>query len=274
MKRLILCTAFLFILCSAANAEYLFHAVFPKDSVTIDGRILRENDIKKLTLDDVQKEIKKHPEEYIRIGDLFELCAKYNNNEQILQSLIDALKLPIKEQQEYLNRILNYSVKTTNNVEIIKKLTKLGANTDVRGYENRTVLMEALANNNLDIARYLIEAGADVKGRDERGNTALIILTERMKDAPDIVQMLIDRGVNVNAKNHDCCTAIGWTMACGLGKTYDLLVRAGVKASKMTADPNIPPLRNESCRRYCKNIYTSIRCLDEDDKTNVLDNRK
>jgi ankyrin repeat protein len=124
-------------------------------------------------------------------------------------------------------------------------LVEAGANINATGYDKRTALLGALERNpNLDIARYLIEAGADVKARDNRGNTTLLHLTSQMVDAPDIVKMLIDRGVDINAKNASCKTAYGLAGACGLENTRKLLVKAGHKDITVKT----------SCEKYSKFI--------------------
>jgi len=196
----------------------------PDGPAVVNGRELKYEDYPKLTLDEVKKEVSEHPDKYYQLTFLFWICAVYNNDERILQVLIDELKINPARQQNYLDRIFGSAVRNSNNVEIIKKLVGLGA--EIKG----DILLQALQRNpNLDIARYLIEAGADVKAKDKNGNTALIYLFDREPkvDAPDIVQKLIDGGVDVN--DYDLKNPLEYAHVCKLKKSEKLLIKAGAK---------------------------------------------
>ena len=77
----------------------------------------------------------------------------------------------------------------------------------------------------------MIEAGADVKAKDNNGNTALIYLFDREPkvDAPDIVQKLIDGGVDVN--DYDLKNPLEYAHVCKLKKSEKILIKAGVITS-------------------------------------------
>jgi len=196
---------------------------YPKGPSIVNGKeLVTADDVKNLTLEEVKKEVSEHPNKYSKISFLFGDCAIFNNNEKILQFLIDKLDEDLSFKHEYINWIFNDVVSTTNNLKIVKMLVKLGAKVD------GDALLNSLSNkNNLDIARYLIEAGADVTVKDKYGTTALGYLISTKVDAPDIVQKLIDGGIDVNA--YDLKNPLEYAHVCGLKETEKLLIKAGAK---------------------------------------------
>jgi ankyrin repeat protein len=163
-------------------------------------------------------------------------AASVNENTNILKKLIE-LGANINSIDKYGNTVLINASRFNKNLDVIKMLVEAGANINATGYDKRTALLGALERNpNLDIARYLIEAGADVKARDNYGYTALHYLVKSEVDAPDIVQTLIDKGVDIEAKTSGCNRAIDYAKACNLSKTSELLLKAGSEPSRVVVD--------------------------------------
>ncbi len=154
--------------------------------------------------------------------------ASYNNNSETTESLI-SLGANVNASSQYGLTSLMYA-SINDKLDNVKVLLANGADINAKDSDGITPLMRALANNHLDIARYLIEAGADVTVKDKDGNTALVYLLDRDEkvDAPDIVQMMIDGGVDVNASK--CQIPLEYAHVCGLKETEKLLVKAGAKA--------------------------------------------
>jgi ankyrin repeat protein len=100
-------------------------------------------------------------------------------------------------------------------VDCEKVLVDAGADINVLDPELRTPLVEALINGHYDAAALLIERGADVNAADQVGRTPLYAavddhtMPQSNRPAPkeidnartsmDIIQMLLDKGANVNA---------------------------------------------------------------------------
>jgi len=257
MKKIIT-LAMIIIISLTFNTQAEVHYVIsddPDGPAIVNGRELKYEDYPKLTLDEVKKEVSEHPDKYYQLTFLFWICAVYNNDERILQVLIDELKINPARQQNYLDRIFGSAVRNSNNVEIIKKLVGLGA--EIKG----DILLQALQRNpNLDIARYLIEAGADVTVKDKRGNTALIYLFDRKPkvDAPDIVQKLIDGGVDVNAT--ECRRPLDYAHACKFKKSEELLIKAG--ATPLSTFEILEKRGLNDCERYSNmscNVFSDPR---------------
>jgi len=112
------------------------------------------------------------------------------------------------------------------NLILVDLLVKAGANLETQAtWGNRdtalltacrpvdTALMTAKVPQSYDkiseIVKYLINAGADVSARDQRGNTALFLLCEENKfNTMSNVQLLVERGANVDAVRNDGFTVL------------------------------------------------------------------
>jgi len=154
---------------------------------------------------------------------------------------------------------LGLAAGNNKNIDVIKLLVSKGANINAKGYEGQTPLLRALKYTpNLDIARYLIEAGADVKAKDKNGNTALIYLFDREPkvDAPDIVQKLIDGGVDVN--DYDLKNPLEYAHVCKLKKSEKLLIKAGAKMKKENSPERLERI-DFNCEKYSTYSWADIQ---------------
>jgi ankyrin repeat protein len=137
-------------------------------------------------------------------------------------------------------------------LDLVKMYLLLRAKINLKDADGETPLMHALRNKNLKVARYLIEAGADVKARDDKGNTTLLHLVKKEIDAPDIVKLLIDKGVDTTAENYYCRTAMQFAEACGLSATAKILENAGIEPSgKESTDKNCTNTKNHWGEVFC-----------------------
>jgi ankyrin repeat protein len=177
--------------------------------------------------------------------------AKSNKNPIVSKMLISA-GAKVNYSGEFNSRAIILASGVNKNVEVIKLLINSGADVNARGYKGETPLMHALRNKNLKVARYLIEAGADVKARDDKGNTTLLHLVKKEIDAPDIVKLLIDKGVDTTAENYYCRTAMQFAEACGLSATAKILENAGIEPSgKESTDKNCTNTKNHWGEVFC-----------------------
>ena len=73
-----------------------------------------------------------------------------------------------------------------------------------RGNDCSTALHWAASNGNMNIVEILLDRGIDINSKDTYGNTALHYAA--MNGKMNIVEILVDRGIDINSKNN-----IGWT---------------------------------------------------------------
>ena len=82
--------------------------------------------------------------------------------------------------------------------EVVEVIIKNGADLEVLGTKGYTALMWAAFDNKVDTANVLIDGGAKTETVDLTGNTALMWAA-----APEVTNLLLDAGANVNAVNND-----------------------------------------------------------------------
>ena len=76
-------------------------------------------------------------------------------------------------------------------------------------FEKNNALFYAAASGTVDDVKAAIQNGADVNAKNDKGNTALMMLLDSNSN-PDrnVIKALIVAGVNVNAKNNEGETAL------------------------------------------------------------------
>ena len=82
----------------------------------------------------------------------------------------------------------------------IDKLLHSKVNLNQTDPMGRTLLMEAVLEKRFDLVKILLEHGGDPKLEDHEGSTALHFAAQA--HLPEIVQLLIDKGALVDARDH------------------------------------------------------------------------
>jgi ankyrin repeat protein len=94
------------------------------------------------------------------------------------------------------------------------------------------VLNEAVKRSMTDIAQYLLSHGASLEAKDREGFTLLmqaVLSMEPTAEHDRMVQWLLSKGVDPNAKNDRGETAYQLAARLGIQSTLDLLTKAGAK---------------------------------------------
>ena len=114
-----------------------------------------------------------------------------------------------------------------------KRLLASGADPNEGRFLGAPPLIVALMQHADGAARELIAGGADLKLTDPAGATALHwAATSEIAD-PEIVDLLIAKGVNVNAANKNGETALTWAMRRGYTPVVESLRKAGATDREM-----------------------------------------
>jgi ankyrin repeat protein len=107
---------------------------------------------------------------------------------------------------------------------VVRKLIQHGADVNVTSRKQVTPLMEA-ASHSPRIVDLLISRGANVNARDVLGGTALMMAARGGRG--DIVRVLIKAGADVNAKDNEGRTALSGAVDAGHGQVARLLEQSG-----------------------------------------------
>jgi len=108
----------------------------------------------------------------------------------------------------------------------VRILLEKGADPNARDSEGRNALMVmSLEKRSEDaaelIAETLLNAGCDINAADDKGRTPLIYAV--IYQRPAAVKMLLKRGANINAKDHDGLSALDWAKKSGNEEIIRLL---------------------------------------------------
>ncbi len=118
----------------------------------------------------------------------------------------------------------------TGNKELVKLLIEYGANLNQQDYDGYSALLYVTDNtNNVEIARLLLKAGANPNIKGFGGITPLH--TAVFKGNPEMVELLIEYGADVNAKD-EMKGETPLDLASGLSsneKIRSMLLKAGAK---------------------------------------------
>lgn len=137
------------------------------------------------------------------------------------------------------NNFLNKDWWKTATLEDVKKELKNGANVNAASDEDTTALMHAaIFNQNPEVIETLIDKGANVNAKNKDGSTALT--KAAFNPNPEVIKTLIDEGADVNAKSKSGSTAL--MFAASSQKNPDAvkaLLKAGADANVIDNDGNI-----------------------------------
>ncbi len=117
---------------------------------------------------------------------------------------------------------------TEGHAEIVALLLEHDANPNSAGPGNMSALSAAIAAKHLQIAGQLLQCGADPNTQDQMAGFAPLHYAVMAEDA-GLVQLLIEKGANVNAANNDGATPLMMADAIKHEKIITLLKKAGAK---------------------------------------------
>lgn len=126
------------------------------------------------------------------------------------------------------------------NIDVVSLLIERGAPVDCRGERGDTALMIALKNGKEDAVEFLLQHGADPKAVNDLNQTTLICAAlfardaenEEHKKAIQLIGLLLDQDVAINAKDKDGKTAYDHIQAAYEPEAVNFLKQKGAKLGK------------------------------------------
>jgi ankyrin repeat protein len=165
------------------------------------------------------------------IGDTALIIAADRNHVDIVRMLIKA-KANLDLQEEHQRTALTIAM-DKKNTGIAKLLIEANANLDLQDEDGDTALMIAAGDSNLELVNILINAKANLEIKDTNGNTALLSANY---DAPDVINRLIEAGVDVNTQNDEGDTPLMYMSALGNVDIVELLIENGANLNTLNQD--------------------------------------
>ena len=108
-------------------------------------------------------------------------------------------------------------------ISVVKLLIDKGANVDAKAKQGSTPLMVALENGKTEVAKMLIENDADIEAANNDGYSPL----HAAVNYPDIVEILVNEGLDVNVKTNQGDTPLDLANASGLSDSAKILRENG-----------------------------------------------
>ena len=95
-----------------------------------------------------------------------------------------------------------------------------------------TALHWAALSDNMNIVEILLDRGIDINSKDNNDNTALHLAA--IKGNINIVEILLDRGIDINSKGNDGRTALHWAASNGNMNIVEILLLSLIHISEPT----------------------------------------
>jgi ankyrin repeat protein len=112
-------------------------------------------------------------------------------------------------------------------VAVREQLAK-GAPVDARADAGATALVRAAYGNHVDVAALLVQAGADVNLADDTRQSAYLISTSEVGDDPRLLELAVNSGADVNAKDSFNGTGLIRAAERGHARIVERLLEAGI----------------------------------------------
>ncbi|MFE5804419.1 ankyrin repeat domain-containing protein [Streptomyces sp. NPDC056491] len=121
--------------------------------------------------------------------------------------------------------------------EVVRLLLAAGADPRIVAgpYDEATPLVLAAMNGYTDVARALLDAGAPPGGPVGRIRSVPLILAATAPEggSPELVDLLLDRGADIEETKRDC-TALDWAARAGCPATVERLLERGAALTRRT----------------------------------------
>lgn len=117
-----------------------------------------------------------------------------------------------------------------DDLALVERLLKAGANVDARNDYDATPLSEAAITGNVKVLRALLAAGANVESPNADGQTALMVVARTSN--VEAARLLLERGAAVNAREQwRGQTALMWAAAESQPAMVALLIKHGAEVN-------------------------------------------
>jgi len=139
-----------------------------------------------------------------------------------------------------------YEAVYKGDVDTVRRYLEQGGNVNAKyGFDGNTPLQRAAQNNNKDMVEMLIAKGADVNAKDKDGNTPLQRAAQHNRK--DVAELLIAKGADVNAKynakNKEDYTLLHWAAQNNSKDVAELLIVKGADVNAKEKDGYTPLLQ-------------------------------
>ena len=128
--------------------------------------------------------------------------------------------------QDYRNQTPLMHAAANGHTEVVLALIEKGAHLDVQDTGGSTALIQSLWKGQHATGRVLIDKGADLNKVNKHGMTALHWAVIHHEQDQNIVQSMVDKGVDTAFKSPEHGSALDWAISKGLTGLQQILGKA------------------------------------------------
>ena len=135
------------------------------------------------------------------------------------------------------NTLLHYAVYGDCSKEVLQAIVESGIDVNATNKNGITALMKASRRGNIDAISVLLHAGVDTNIVDGNGNT-LLHYAAYVNCSKEVLQAIVESGVDVNATNRNEITALMTASRRGNIDAISVLLHAGVDPNAVNGNGN------------------------------------
>lgn len=150
-----------------------------------------------------------------------------------------------------------------NNLNTIKFLCDNGCDINHKNYFGYTPLMFMVSNGTTELIKFLLDKGAylNISSTDKKKITPLIISMTNT-DNPKVMNLLIDKGANVNQKIHHGWTPLMMAVKYKNAKAVEILINSGAEINTVNDDgAGALDIAYDNYEKIDENILSIIKTL-------------
>lgn len=146
--------------------------------------------------------------------------------EQVKRLIAEGADINSRGEREFTPLHVTGWGKGPGTVAVAEMLIQKGADVNARAKWRETPLTEATSFGHIALAKLLVDKGTDPDAACEQGCTPLHHAVNR-QDMPELVELLIANGANIQARDNTGGTPLHWAARFGREKATELLVAKG-----------------------------------------------
>jgi ankyrin repeat protein len=149
------------------------------------------------------------------------------------------MMVPPQKKSEILMWEISHSKQL--NTDLVNALIVMGADLSWEDdLTTRTLLLAAIGNGYIDVIQMLLSAGADPNQKSSHGEVPIIVACDKYNPSTEMIQLLIENGVNIDEQNDVGKTALHISAAEDKFEVVKLLLSHGANPNVQDENGNTP----------------------------------
>ena len=158
-------------------------------------------------------------------------------NKDMIDYLVHEIKVNLQEVDNEGNNIVQVALlHQFNNIDLIKELLNLDLDFNRKNATGQNTYETAILTQNKDIVQIFIDKGLNLNGVDENGNNAIHILLTHKIDNLTFLSELIKKGTDLNGLNKQGQTPLYLAILYGDKNTVEVLLKNKVNLNSVNSD--------------------------------------